>query len=383
MFEIPLTDTTLGEEEVEAATRVLRSKWLTMGAEVDAFEREFAAAIGCLHAIAVANGTVALEIVYTAADVGPGCDVIMPAITFIASLNAARRLGARAVLADITSEDDLTISVASVREKLSPATRLIVPMPHGGYCPDMTALTALARERNVAIVEDACHAPLAQLERRCIGTFGLAGTWSFFGNKNMTTGEGGMITTDDNHLAAQCRLLRSHGITKTTWDRARGHASQYDVAAVGTNARMDEVRAAIGRVQLRKLPAANEARTRAAAMLREMITDARIDDLVIPGANPRGTPVHHLFCVLLPRSAQRDTVMERMKQHGVQTSIHYPPLHSFSGTREYFAGAGGTQNLPVTDRVAPRLMTLPLSPHFTAEQCRRIVSALKDSLSGT
>src|SRR5262249_49094189 len=155
--------------------------------------------------------------------------------------------------------------------KLSPRAQLIVPMAHSGFCPAMEEVSALAAKHGAKIVEDACHGPLAELNGRKIGTFGLASTWSFFGNKNMTTGEGGMITTDDAAFAAECRLLRSHGITKTTWDRAQGHAFAYDVARVGTNARMDEIRAAVGRVQLRKLPEANAGRVRCAAKLRAAI----------------------------------------------------------------------------------------------------------------
>lgn len=376
MYEIPLTETTLDEEEVDAATRVLRSKWLTMGEEVAAFEREFAAALGCRHAVAVANGTVGLEIAYQAAGVGPGDEVLLPSITFIACLNAARRIGARPILVDVTSEDDLTMSPEDLQRKMTPHGRIVVPMAHSGFCPDMASIRSVAVENAAVIVEDACHGPLAELDGRKIGTFGTAGTWSFFGNKNMTTGEGGMITTDDEEFASECRLLRSHGITKPTWDRARGHASSYDVACVGTNARLDEVRAAIGRVQLRKLPAATAARARVAGKLRSEIEARRIPGLQIPFSRPRGTSAHHLFCVLLPEGVDRERIMEAMKARGVQTSIHYPPLHQFTATAKYFAALGGAADLPVTDRVAPRLLTLPLSPGFDAETCGRIAEAL-------
>lgn len=380
MFEIPLTETTLDEEEIAAATAVLRSKWLTMGAEVAAFEREFAAALGAREAIAVSNGTVALELSLRALELKPDDEVILPAITFIACLNAVRLCGAKAVLADVTSENDWTIGIDDVRRKITSRTRAIIPMAHSGFAPDMTALMQIAGERRIAVIEDGCHAPLAEVDGRKIGTFGIAGCWSFFGNKNMTTGEGGMITTNDGDFAAKIRLMRSHGITKATWDRARGHASSYDVALVGTNGRMDEIRAAIGRVQLAKLAKGNAARGKFSGKLRVRLEEKRIGGLVIPFAGHRGTSSHHLFCVLLPAGVLRDRVMEEMKARGVQTSIHYPPLNGFSATGKYFAEEGRGVGLPVTDAIAGRILTLPLSPTFDDGIAARIANALDESI---
>jgi dTDP-4-amino-4,6-dideoxygalactose transaminase len=380
-FEIPLTETTLGEEEVEAAARVLRSRWLTQGAEVAAFEEEFAAAMGTRHAVAVANGTLALEILFAAADLGPGDEVILPALTFVACLNVTRRCGAIPVLADVESPDSLLLSVDHCRRLITPRTRAIVAMPHAGFAPDMAALEALCAERGLVLIEDACHAPLATVAGRPIGTFGRGAAWSFFGNKNMTTGEGGMITTNDDATASRCRLLRSHGITRSTWDRARGHASDYDVAAAGTNARLDEVRAAIGRVQLGKLAAATAARAAAAARLRAALATRAIPGLEIPYAHHRGTPAHHLFCVLLPPGTDRAAVMAAMRAAGVQTSIHYPLLHQFTSTAPLFDGTKGrADGLAVAEAIAPRLLTLPLAPQHTAAHADRIAAALAAAL---
>lgn len=373
MFQIPLTTTTLGEEEAQAAAQVVRSGWVTMGQEVQAFEAEFAAALGTRHAVAVSNGTAALEIAYRAAGLGPGDEVLLPAITFVACLNAARLVGATPVLVDVTSETDWTISIADLRRKLTPRSKVVVPMAHGGYPPDMEALMQLAAERGFRVVEDACHAPLASLGGRKLGGFGLAGTWSFFGNKNMTTGEGGMITTNDDAVAAHCRLLRSHGITRPTWDRAQGHAFDYDVAETGTNARLDEVRAAIGRVQLRRLPAHTRARASAFSDLAMRI--GSIPQLQIPHQAPRGERVHHLFSVLLPANCSRLAVMTSLKERGVQTSIHYPPLDGFTSTAEMHDDA-----LVVTRSVAPRILTLPLGPAQTAEQNEYVADALRKAL---
>lgn len=376
MYDIPLTQTTLDEEEVEAATRVIRSGWLTMGAEVAAFEKEFASALGVPHAIAVSNGTQALEIAFAAADIQPGDEVLLPAITFVACFNALVRLGARPVLVDLESTDDLTLPPRKCAEKIHVKTRAIVPMPHGGFPPNMGELEQLAKDNNLVMIEDSCHAPLADWKERPIGTFGLAATWSFFGNKNMTTGEGGMITTSDAEFADRCRLMRSHGITRPTWDRARGHAAGYDVALTGTNARLDEIRAAIGRVQLRKLPAATDSRRAAAKEMSDLIDNLKLDGLKVLKPCHPGKAAWHLFCVLLPEGCDRGRVMESMRNDGIQTSVHYTPLHHFTATRQWLEKNGEIPDLPVTDSIAPRLLTLPLGPHTTTEESTRVVESL-------
>lgn len=374
---IPLADTTLSEEEVEAAARVLRSGWLTMGPEVKAFEEEFADRFGARHAIGVANGTAALHLAYQAAGLREGDEFCLPALTFVATLNAGLYLRARPVLVDCTSEDDLTLSPSDLERKITPRTRLIVTMPYGGFCPDMERICALADARKIPIVEDACHAPLAELNGRKIGTFGLASTWSFYGNKNMTTGEGGMVLTDDDETARRVRLLRSHGMTTLTWERHRGHAAEYDVVEAGYNYRLDEVRAAIGRVQLRKLDEANRLRSAAARLLREALAPLAARGLRIPFEYPRGHSAHHLFVILLPDGCNRRAFRDAMRRAGVMTSVHYPPLDSFSHCR---ALGLDKQNLPVLRSLQNRLVTLPLGPTLTATQVHRIAAATAQAL---
>ena len=378
---IPLTQPTLDEEEERAVLRVLRSRWVTQGPEIRAFEEQFACAIGTSHAIAVANGTLALEIAYAASGLGPGDEVLLPAITFVACWNAVLRAGAVPVLADVQGPGDLTLSPASVESLITERTRLVITMPHGGFPPDMQAFEELSRRRGVTIIEDACHAPLAELNGRRIGSFGLAGTWSFYGNKNMTTGEGGMITTNDAAFAEKCRLLRSHGLTSGTWQRETGEGpALYDVLQTGTNARMDELRAAIGLVQLEKLPSATAARRRNAEHLRELLAPLGDRGLEIPYVHHRGTSAHHLFCVLLPPDAEREAVMSRLREEGIQTSVHYRPIYEFSAARGIHDEEEMRRRLPVTAKVAPRLLTLPLGPRQTAEDNERIAEALGRAL---
>ncbi len=377
-WQIPLTDVTLGDEEAEAAAEVVRSGWLTQGERVAAFEREFAAMVGVPHAVAVNNCTVGLELAYAAAGVGPGDEVVVPALTFVATANAARRLGATPVFADVAGPDDLCVSPADVAAKVTPRTRAVVAVHYAGFAADVAGLRAALDARGAAhvpVVEDCAHAPGALARdggARC-GALGRVAAFSFFSNKNMTTGEGGMVTTGDADVAAALRLLRSHGMTTVTWDRHRGHAFTYDVARVGTNARLDEVRAAIGRVQLRKLAAANARRAEAVAWYREAAAARGLDVPFTKGAY--GDGAHHLFVVLLPEGTDRPRAMAAMREAGVQTSVHYPPTHRFT------AYADVSVTLPVTDAVAPRLLTLPLGPATTRAHVERVMASLDGALA--
>lgn len=373
---VPLTDTTLDQCEIDAVVAVMRSGWLTMGREVELFEREFAETLGARHGIAVANGTAALHVAYEAAGLQAGDEFCVPALTFVATMNAGLYLGARPILVDCTSEEDLTLSVEDLERKLTPRTRLIATVPFGGFPPDMEAIEALGRGRGIPIVEDACHAPLARLGSRPIGRFGLASTWSFYGNKNMTTGEGGMVLTDEDAVAERVRLLRSHGMSTGTWQRHHGDASRYDVLAVGYNYRLDEIRAAMGRQQLRKLPEWTRRRAWAAGLLRERLSPLTERGLGIPFASPRGEPVHHLFVIILPRGTDRWQFRQTLREHGVQTSFHYPALHSFTHTREYFERV----ELPVLEGLVDRLVTLPMGPHLNEEKIDRVAKAVEGAL---
>lgn len=371
---VPLSDTTLGEDEAHAAMEVIRSGWLTQGERVEAFERAFAETIGVAHAIAVANCTLGLEIALAAVGVRPGDEVIVPALTFVATANAVRRLGAIPVFADVRSAHDLTIDPDDVYRKITDRTRAICPVHYGGYPADVPALRAVAALRNIPLIEDCAHAPGARLGTVRCGALGDIGVFSFFSNKNMTTGEGGMITTAQDDLAARIRLLRSHGMTTGTWDRHRGHAFTYDVSLVGTNARMDEIRAAIGLIQLGKLSSGNAVRARCVERYRARL--GSVSGLVVPFAHrDPGESAHHLFVVLLPEEANRQAVMAWLRARGIQSSIHYPPVHRFTAYRDV------SVHLPVTDAVASRLLTLPLFSTMTDEQVDLVCDALMDALA--
>jgi dTDP-4-amino-4,6-dideoxygalactose transaminase len=372
-WQVPLSDVIVDDELVEAALETLRSGWWSMGPRVAEFEQAFAEFCGTEHAVAVANGTAALHLGLLALGSGQGDEVVLPSLNFVAAANAIVHTGAQPVFCDIRGPDDLNLDPGDLEDALTPRTKAVLVLHYGGYPCDMEAVSALAERAGVVVLEDAAHAPGASLNGRACGTLGAIGCFSFFANKNLPLGEGGMIVTADDGLAERLRLLRSHGMTSLTWDRHRGHASSYDVVLPGFNYRLDEVRAALGLVQLRRLPDENAARARVAARYREALDGA--DGLRMPFAEARGVPAHHLAVVLLPEGTDRQAVRTALEERGIQTSVHYPPIHTFSAYRD-----GSRRPLPRTDSVAGRILTLPLYGRMTDEQVEAVVDGLLQTL---
>jgi dTDP-4-amino-4,6-dideoxygalactose transaminase len=376
MWRIPLFDLDYGEEEESAVLRVLRSKWLTMGEVTQRFEGAFAEEIGVRHAVAVANGTVALHLACVATGIGPGDEVIVPALTFVATAAAIRYAGGVPVFADICSPTDLTIAPASIESLISPRTRAIMVMHYGGYMCDMQAIMAIAHKRHLAVIEDAAHAPGAELDGRKAGAWGQAAAFSFFSNKNLATGEGGAVTTSDDAVAADLRRLRSHGMTTLTWDRYRGQAWSYDVTALGYNYRPGEILSALALEQLKKLRANNERRRALTAHYHELIEETA-PQVSLPFGQHRGISSAHILPVLLPEGVERARFMESMKEKGIQTSIHYPPIPDF----QHYRAAGERNDIPLTRAVASREVTLPLYPKMSMGDVETVVEAVRESVS--
>jgi len=374
-WRIPLFEPNLGAAEIAALTHVIESGWLTQGERTEAFEQAFAEFVGCRYAVALNSATAALHISMLALGIGPGDEVICPSLTFVATANAIRYCGATPVFADITSLDDWNIAPASIADHVTTRTKAIVVVHYAGYLCDMGAINRLAAEHGIAVVEDVAHAPGASLNGRHAGAWGKAGCFSFFSNKNMTTAEGGMLTTDDENIFEAARRLRCHGMTSVTFDRHKGHNFSYDVTALGYNYRMSELNAALGMVQLAALPERNDARAMAARHYREKL--GGLGDVRVPFPKPTGKPVHHIMPVLLPEHASRIDVMAGLRDRGVQTSIHYRPIHSFSSYIE-LAPVPGT--LPLTDAVGARALTLPLYPAMTTSQIDFVCESLHDVL---
>jgi len=371
-WSVPLSDLVVGEDDIAVIAEIYRSGWLSMGPETEAFEREFAAYAGTRHALAVANGTAALHLICAAAGLGPGDEAVVPSMTFVATVNAIAYTGATPVFADIAGLTEPWLDPAAAAAAITPRTKAIVNMTYGGHPGATETLRALAEERGLVLLEDAAHAVGSWLGDRQLGTFGLAGAFSFFANKNLAVGEGGMVVTDDDDVAARMRLLRSHGMTTLTWDRHRGHAAGYDVVDLGFNYRIDEPRSALARRRLARLDAENAARADLDARYRDRL--AGVEGLATTLApEGEGRRAHHLFTVVLDEGVDRAAFRARLAEHGIQTSVHYPPAHEFA------IYAGGPP-LPLTEAYGLRAVTLPMFATMTTAQQDEVVAAVRAAL---
>lgn len=373
---IPLFDLRLEPEDIEAVTDTLRSGWLTMGPRIEAFEAAFAARLGVAHAVALSSGTAALHLAFLAAGVGPGDEVIVPSYTFVATANAAVYCGATPVFADILGRERPLIDPTEVQRLITPRTRAVVPVHFAGYAAAADELADVCTANGIALIEDAAHAPVGSLAGRSLGTFGLAGAFSFFSNKVLSVGEGGLLATDDDDVAARARSLRSHAMTTGTWSRHRGHADSYDVVGIGFNYRMDEPRAALASSRLARLDD-DVARRRALSHgYRERLRN--IPGLILPFDDAEVTSsAAYVMPVMLEQPSRRAAVRTKLREYGVQTSVLYPAIHEFSAYRERVPGV----QLARTELAAGSEITIPLFPHMTEEQQERVVAALIEALT--
>jgi dTDP-4-amino-4,6-dideoxygalactose transaminase len=315
----------------------------------------------------------ALHLACLALGIGPGDEVIVPSLSFVATANAVLYTGAEVRFADIVGPNELNISPSAIENQITTSTKAIIVMHYGGYPCRMADIRAIADLHGLALIEDAAHAPGAYLDGRALGTWGDVGCFSFFSNKNLTTGEGGMLVTNREDIAENVRLLRSHGMTSLTWDRHQGHAYSYDVVDLGYNYRIDEIRSALGRVQLRKLPA-NNARRKA---ISETYWQAlNVSGLELPFRGAPGEPAYHIFPILLPDGSDRMAFIDAMRSKDVQTSIHYPPIHKFSYYRQRY----GDIFLPATETAADREVTLPLYPTMSSQAVEIVVNSVQPAL---
>jgi dTDP-4-amino-4,6-dideoxygalactose transaminase len=372
---VPLSDILVDEEIERAVTGVVRSTWWSSGPEVAELEREFADFCGATYALAVSSGTAALHLALLATGCGPGNEVLVPSLNFVAAANMIVHSGSTPIFCDVNGPDDLTVDPQDVEVALGPRTRAIVVMHYGGHPCRMDAILSLAAARGLAVIEDAAHAPGGRWRGSACGTIGDVGCFSFFANKNLPVGEGGMVVTNDESLAERLRLLRSHGMTTLTWDRHQGHAASYDVVAQGFNYRFDEIGAAVARVQLRRLESNNAERARIVDAYHEALDGT--NGVTIPFAPAEDVdPAHHLAVLLLPPKHPRDAFRALLAERGIQTSVHYPPIHGFSAYRTKPA----RRSLPRTEDVAERLVTLPLYPHMSAGDVDAVITAVRTAL---
>lgn len=384
----------IGGEEIEAVAECLRSGWLTTGHRTREFESAFAQEIGCSFAVAVNSCTAALHLALEALRLGPNEEVLVPTLTFAATAEVVRYFGARPVLLDCDPVS-LNLSLAATHEYLEAKcqggpggtynrqtgarVRAMIPVHYAGLPCPMGPLMKLARDYGLEVVEDAAHAIPAGIEGRSVGTFGRAGAFSFYATKNITTGEGGMLTTDDEDLANRARMMSLHGISRDAWKRYTAEGSwYYEIVEPGFKYNMTDIAAAMGLVQLRRSNELWEIRRRHAARYTEAFS--QLPEVTPPPDAPEGVRhAWHLYPIQLDLerlTLDRAAFIEELKKRGIGSSVHFIPLHLHPYYRESYGYTA--QDLPVASRVYPRLVSLPLYSRMSEADVDRVIEAVTD-----
>ncbi len=366
------------EAEIDEVVATLRSGWIGTGPRAKQFEEEFAAYVGARHAIAVNSCTAALHLSLLALGIGPGDEVITSTMTFAATVNVILHVGARPVLVDV-DEESQNMQADAVEAAISPKTKAIIPVHMAGRPCDMTALTALARGRGLAVIEDAAHATEAFWRDQKIGSISTLTAFSFYATKNLVTGEGGMVTTNDDDLAADIRIRSLHGMSRDAWKRysSTGYA-HYDVVLPGWKYNMTDIQAALGLHQLRRLDENLERRkaiwARYDAALRE------VPGIQIPSPFTDGVHARHLYTIrVLPEAGlPRDKLIDELKLRNIGTGVHFRPIHSHSYFRRVLDAQPAT--FPIASRIGETTLSLPLSTALTDSDVDDVLAAVVDSL---
>lgn len=369
---LSLSEPILEEAEKDAVLDTMNSGWITMGDRVQQFENDFAQLHNHTDAVAVNSCTSGLHIALVALGVGPGDEVLVPSLTFVATINVIKYVGAEPVFVDVVSTHEPHICLIKAKAKITNKTKAVMIMHYGGYPCDVRLWRAFSDQNNLALIEDAAHAPAC----KGVGIEGDITVFSFFSNKNMTTSEGGMLLTNAPKLSEKLRNLRSHGMTSVTLDRHKGHAYSYDVTDLGYNYRLDEIRAAIGIEQIKKLGSWNESRAKNAALYKSLLRDNKVH-IELPFDNIDET-VGHLMPILLPVTIEREQVMDKLRDQGIQSSIHYPPAHKFTYYRSLYPNV----SLPVTEEYCSRELSLPLHPRLSFDEINYICEKLIEACEG-
>ncbi|MDQ3635251.1 MAG: DegT/DnrJ/EryC1/StrS family aminotransferase [Acidobacteriota bacterium] len=373
-YSIPLFKLNFDEAEEQAVLETIRSKWISIGPKCENFETLFSEMLSVKHAVSLSNCTDALHLALRVLDVGEGDEVICPSLTFAASVNSIKYVQATPVFCDVKSAEHINIDADKIKKLITPKTKAIIAVHMAGFACEMDEIKALAKEHNLKIIEDACHGPLSEYKGKKLGTIGDIGCFSFFSNKNISTGEGGMLVTNDGELEKKVRLLRSHGMTTMSYQRAKGHATSYDVVELGYNFRMDDIRASIGIEQLKKLPA--DLRKRQSVRSKYLECLSEIPDIDIPFIDNEEFVSNYIMPIVLKDSnvEKRDAVREKLHLAGIQTSVHYPAIHRFSIYKEYNA------ELPLTEYISDNEITLPMYASLTSDEVEYICSTLASIL---
>ncbi len=356
---VPLVRPIIGRAEISAVSAVLRSGQMAQGQVVAEFEAEFATLCGTREAIAVNSGTAALFVALAAHGIGPGDEVIVPPFSFIATANAVLMAGAKPVFVDVRASD-FNIDPALIAARITPRTRAIIPVHLYGQTADMTQITALAKQHKLAVIEDACQAVGAQWQGQMAGSFGT-GCFSFYPTKNMTTSEGGMITTNDPQIAERCRLLRQHGADST-----------YHHITLGYNYRMTDIAAAIGLAQLKRLPGFTRKRQANARYY-----DRHLRGLTTPPVTSGAVHVYHQYTVRVPDG--RDQLQAHLSKNGVGSAVYYPlAIHQ----QPLYQELEYADSLPVAEALCQEVLSLPVWPGLTVAQREKVARVVNELNAG-
>lgn len=371
-YKIPLFDLNFGKAEEEAVVETIRSKWISSGPKCLEFESLFSQSLNVGYALALSNCTVALHLALKILGIGKGDEVLLPSLTFVATANAVRYVDATPVFCDITSIEDLTIDPKEIERNITDKTKAIIVMHYAGFACDMDSIMNIAKKYGVKVIEDACHAPLSEYNGKKLGTIGDVGCFSFFSNKNISTGEGGMLVTNDKNLFETAKLLRSHGMTTMSYERSKGHSTVYDVIELGYNYRLDDIRASLGVIQLRNLYKDLEQREENRLIyVRELST---LTNIVVPFASNNCFVSNYIMPIVLKESnsEKRDSLRDFLHEKGIQTSVHYPAVHKFSIYEKY------SKILTKTEYVVDNEVTLPMYASLTENQIKYICDSIKE-----
>jgi dTDP-4-amino-4,6-dideoxygalactose transaminase len=375
-YKIPLFQLNFDEKEIAAVTETIRSKWLSTGPKCDELEMLFAEMLNVNYTISLDNCTNALHLAMKLCEIGVGDEVLCPSLTFAASVNCIRYVGATPVFCDIEGYDDMNISASEIEKSITDRTKAIIVVHVAGFPANMDAIMRIAEKHNLKVIEDACHGPFSEYNNMKLGTIGDIGCFSFFSNKNISTGEGGMIVTNNEVFAKRTRLLRSHGMTTMSYQRASGHATEYDIVDLGYNYRMDDIRASIAIVQLKKIQSDLEKRN----IVRQQYLDnlSKIKNIIIPFSDNKNFVSNYIMPIVLSNSTKekRNFVRNKLHEKGIQTSVHYPAIHRFSIYKSY------AKSLPITEYVTDNEITLPMYGALTKQQIDFIVTTLNEAING-
>lgn len=363
--EIPFFVPWTIEEDKKAVLETLSSRWLTGGPKVKEFERVFAKYIGVKHAVAVNSCTAALHLAMRTLKIGPRDEVIVPVLTFAATANAVLYVGAQPVFVDI-DEKTFNISPKDIQDKINERTKAVIVVHYGGQPCDMKEIMQIARRHNLHIVEDCAHSLGAEYMSQKTGTIGTIGCFSFYPTKVITTIEGGMITTNNEKIAKQSTILREHGMTKTAIEREKKATWYYDVVDLGYNYRLNEVQAALGISQLKRVEEINKRRIEAAHYYTQKLKE--IDGIITPYEGKDRTHVYHLYVIRVTEKygIDRDELYKRLSANGIGLSVHYTPLHLLTYYRKKLGYKKG--DFPVAEEISKEILSLPLFPTISKAQ---------------